>query len=175
MHGRTLGIVGLGRIGRAVAERARGFSLRVLYHQRQRLDPALERDASYVSLDELLSQSDFVSLHVPLSTESVHLIGARELSLVKAGAVLVNTSRGALVDEAALADALASGKLAAAGLDVFEREPSIEPRLLRMDNVVLAPHIASATDETRAAMARSVSEDVARVLRGQEPRSRVNS
>jgi D-3-phosphoglycerate dehydrogenase len=176
VHASTLGIVGLGRIGSAVARRARGFGMRVVYHQRRRASLDLEREleVSFAALDELLTESDFVSLHVPLSAQSVHLIGARELALMKADAVLINTSRGALLDESALVEALVAGRLGAAALDVFEREPELEPRLVALENVVLAPHIASATRETRSAMARSVAEDVARVLGGREPRSRVN-
>ena len=175
VHGATLGIVGLGRIGRAVAARARGFSMRVVYHQRRRADPALERElaAEFRSLDQLLAESDFVSLHVPLSAESRHLIGARELAAMKRDAILINTSRGPLIDEAALQAALASARIGGAALDVFEREPELTPGLTSETRVVLAPHIASATGETRSQMARSVAEDVLRVLAGKEPRSPV--
>jgi glyoxylate reductase len=177
VHATTLGIVGLGRIGSAVARRASGFSMRVLYAQPRRAAPELEQElgASFVPLEALLRDSDFVSLHVPLSSATRHLIDRAALARMKPTAVLVNTSRGPLVDEAALAEALAAGRLAGAGLDVFEREPEVPPELVSLENVVLAPHIASATDETRAAMARSVAEDIVRVLAGQRPRSAVNA
>lgn len=175
VHGGTLGVIGLGRIGAAVAARARGFGMRVLYWQRHRAGPALEAElgARWVQLEKLLADSDFVSLHVPLGPETHHLIDARALGLMKRTAILLNTSRGPVVDEAALAEALGSGRLAAAGLDVFEREPAVHERLLELENVVLAPHVASATEATRALMARSVAEDIARVLAGQAPVNRV--
>ncbi|HEX7000902.1 MAG TPA: D-glycerate dehydrogenase [Trueperaceae bacterium] len=168
--GATLGIVGLGRIGRAVARRARGFDMRVLYHNR-RPDPEAARElgASYAPLDELLQESDFVSLHAPLTDETRHLIGSRELALMKPAAVLVNTARGPVVDEAALVSALQDGSIAGAGLDVFEEEPAVHPGLPGLPNVVLAPHLGSATLETRTAMARLCSEAVLAVLAGREP------
>lgn len=173
--GQTLGIVGLGRIGAAVARRAKGFGMSVLYWQRQRAARELEAEsgARHVERDELWSASDFVSLHVPLGPETHHLVDARALGLMKPTAILVNTSRGPVVDEAALAEALATGRLAGAGLDVFEREPRVDERLLALENVVLAPHVASATEATRALMARSVAEDILRVLRGEPPLHRV--
>lgn len=176
VHGRTLGIVGLGRIGRAVARRARGFDQRILYTQRSRAPEDVERSlgAERVSLDELLSQSDFVSLHVPLTPETRHLLGPSAFARMKPRAILVNTARGAVVDEAALVAALESGKLASAGLDVYEHEPAIHPRLLELPNVVLTPHIGSATAETRSRMAEAVAEDILRVLRGEAPTSPVN-
>lgn len=150
--GATLGIVGMGRIGAAVARRASGFGMRVLYtsrHERPEACPGATR----VALDELLGTSDFVSVHVALTSETRHLLDAEKLARMKRGAVLVNTSRGAVVDEAALGDALREGRLFAAGLDVYEREPTVHPGLLELENVLLLPHIGSAEPETRLAMA----------------------
>lgn len=176
VHGSTIGIVGLGRIGRAVARRARGFDQRILYAQRSRAPAEVEQSlgAERVSLDELLSMSDFVSLHVPFTTETRHLIGARAFERMKPRAILVNTSRGAVVDEAALVSALQAGRIASAGLDVYEHEPAIHPGLLGLPNVVLTPHIGSATAETRSRMSEAVAEDILRVLRGEAPKSPVN-
>jgi glyoxylate reductase len=172
VFGMKLGIVGLGRIGRAVARRARGFGMHVGYTQRMRLSETLERavGATYVSsLDELCTGSDAVTIHCPLSPETRHLFDARRLGLFRPTSILVNTARGPIVDEAALAEALAAGKLGGAGLDVFEDEPRINAALLALDNVVLAPHIASADVETRRAMASLAAANVARVLRGETP------
>lgn len=162
--GATLGVVGFGRIGRAVARRAAGFGMPVLYTSRTQLhaEPVAER----VSLDELLSRADFVSLHVPLSAATRHLLGRRELARMKPGAVLVNTSRGAVVDEEALVEALAHGPLFAAGLDVYEHEPAVHPGLLARENVVLVPHIGSAEAETRRAMALLAADNVVAFLQG---------
>src|SRR5918999_860376 len=147
--GKTLGIVGMGRIGRAVARRAKGFGMEIIYHNRSRNGSAeKELGARYVELDDLLRESDFVSIHTPLTDDTRHLISERELGLMKETAVLVNTSRGPVVDEAALADALAEGRIFAAGLDVYEEEPKVHPKLLELENVVLAPHIGSASVET---------------------------
>jgi glyoxylate reductase len=175
LSGRTLGIVGLGRIGAAVARRGLGFGLHVLYTQRTRAALELERElaAEFVTFDELLGRSDFVSIHVPLSLETRHLFDDKALSRLKPSSILVNTSRGAVIDEAALAQALLERRIAGAGLDVFEREPEIHPALLALDNVVLAPHVASATEATRAKMARAVAQDILRVLRGEPPHQRV--
>jgi glyoxylate reductase len=175
VHGATLGIVGLGRIGKAMARRARGFGMRILYAQRTRLDPNLERalGATYASLDDLCAASDFVSIHVPLTPDTRHLVGAARLARMKKGSILVNTARGPIVDEAALAQALVDGPLAAAGLDVFEHEPKVHPSLLALPNVVLAPHIGSADEPTRIAMARIAAENVLRVLAGEPPLSAV--
>jgi len=161
--GRTLGIVGAGRIGRAVAERARGFRMEVLFHSR----------SGGVPLDELLARSDFVSLHVPLSAKTRHLIGARELASMKKTAVLVNTARGPIVDEAALVHALRSGQIAAAGLDVFEHEPALAPGLGDLPQVVLAPHVGSATIATRDRMAEVAALNVIAALRGEPIPNRV--
>ncbi len=168
--GATLGIVGMGRIGRALARRARGFDMRLLYHNR-RADPEAERElgATYAALDELLGASDFVSLHAPLTPETRHLIGGRELRAMKKTAVLINTARGPVVDETALVSALRDGTIAGAGLDVFEHEPEVHPGLLDLDNVVLTPHLGSATLETRTAMALLCSHAVLAVLAGRKP------
>jgi glyoxylate reductase len=168
VHGRTLGIVGFGRIGQAMARRARGFDMTVLYTQRTRVDPILARSlgATWVSLDHLLQESDFVSIHCPLTPETRSLFSAERLRAMKPGSVLINTARGPIVDEAALAHVLANGPLAAAGLDVFENEPRVHPDLALRPNVVLAPHIASAEVETREAMARTAADNVLAVLAG---------
>lgn len=162
VFGATLGIVGLGRIGRAMARRARGFGMHVLYAQRTRLAPELERalGATFTSVDALFASADFVSLHCPLTPETRHLASRARLASMRPGSVLVNTSRGPCVDEAALADALERGPLAAAGLDVFEDEPRVHENLLKRENVVLTPHIASADRRTREAMARAAIDNV---------------
>jgi glyoxylate reductase len=165
--GKTLGLVGFGRIGQAVARRARGFELSVLY--------ASPRDVAFpgatrVPLDELLERSDFVSLHVPLTGDTERLLSRERISRMKPGAILVNTARGPVVDDAALAEALASGRVGAAGLDVFPDEPRVPAPYLSLENVVLTPHLGSGTRETRAAMARRVLEEVVRVARGEPPR-----
>jgi glyoxylate reductase len=165
VHGATLGIVGYGRIGRAVARRASGFGMQVLHHARTDSgEPGFVAD-----LDELLAAADVVSLHVPGGDASRHLIDARRLALMKPTAVLVNTARGSVVDEDALADALHNGRLFAAGLDVFEREPEVHPRLLSAPNAVLLPHIGSASQATRTRMARLAAQAVAIVLEGGIP------
>ena len=161
MQGKTLGILGMGRIGTAVAARARAFGMEIIGVRRGD------------SIDALLEQSDVVSLHVPLSRETKHMIDANALTKMKRGAYLINTSRGALVDENALCDALESGQLRGAGLDVYEFEPEVNPRLLAMKNVVVLPHIGSATEEARNAMARIAATNVLLFLRGQEPLHRV--
>jgi glyoxylate reductase len=172
--GKTLGIVGMGRIGRAVARRGKGFGMEILYHNRSRSEDAEEElGARYVELEDLLRESDFVSIHTPLTQDTRHLISERELGLMKATAVLVNTSRGPVVDEAALADALAEGRIFAAGLDVYEEEPKVHPKLLELENAVLAPHVGSASVETRDRMATLAAENLAAVLRGQQPKTPV--
>jgi len=165
--GRTLGIVGMGAIGRAVARRARGFDMTVLYRNRH-ADPVTERELGVipVSLDELLAQSDIVSLHAPLTDESRHLIDAAALAAMKPTAILINTARGALVDEAALVDALRTGVIAGAGLDVFENEPRLAPGLAALTNTVLLPHLGSATTDTRAAMVTLACANIIEVLAG---------
>jgi glyoxylate reductase len=173
--GKKLGIVGLGRIGKAVARRARGFDMKILYHNRSRREEAEEElGASYLELDELLETADFITLHTPLTDETRHLIDAPALERMKPEAVLVNTSRGPVVDEAALADTLAEGRIFAAGLDVYEEEPKVHPKLLELENVVLAPHIGSGSIETRGKMAVLAAENLAAVLRGEQPKTLVS-
>ncbi|GAB3868262.1 D-glycerate dehydrogenase [Nocardioides maradonensis] len=168
--GATLGIVGLGRIGLAVARRALAFDMRVIATPtRSHAAEAAELGIEVMPLDDLLRASDVVSLHCPLNAETRHLLGARELELIGPDGVLVNTSRGPVVDEAALVEALRSGALGAAGLDVFEDEPTVSPGLLDLENVVLVPHIGSAAGATREAMARLAVANVAAVLDGREP------
>jgi len=176
VSGKTLGIVGFGRIGRAVARRAAGFGMRVLYHNRSRLTPAEEREspAEYADLNTLLAQADFVSLHVPLSGETRHLIGAAELSRMKPTAYLINTARGPVVDEVALLATLQRGMIAGAGLDVYENEPALTPGLADLPNVVLLPHVGSATLETRTAMAAMAARNLIAGLDGQRPPNLVN-
>ena len=168
--GKTLGIAGPGRIGKAVARRARSFGMTVVAFGRSPRDPDDPDDPPRVSFDELLRRSDAVSLHVPLTAETRHLVDAAALARMKPDAVLINTARGPIVDEMALCRALEAGTIAGAGLDVFENEPAIAPALLDDDRVVLLPHAASATIETRSEMARMVCEDVRRVLSGEAPR-----
>ena len=167
IHGRTLGIVGLGRIGRAVARRAQGFRMRVVYcGPTQKPDAEAELGCEYVSFDSLLSECDFVSLHAPLTPATRRLIDERALSRMKPSAILINAARGPVVDEAALARALKEGRLAGAGLDVFEREPEIHPELLSAPNAVFLPHIGSATGETRRRMADRAAQNILAFLDG---------
>ena len=163
VHGKTLGIIGPGRIGRALARRADGFGMRVLFAGRDRSE-----------LERVLAESDFVAVTVPLSESTHHLIGTAELARMKPGAILVNTSRGPVVDEAALAESLASGHLGGAGLDVFENEPQVHPALLACENALMVPHIASATRETRDGMARLACRGLAQILRGERPPNLAN-
>ncbi|HYJ79376.1 MAG TPA: D-glycerate dehydrogenase [Longimicrobiaceae bacterium] len=171
LAGKTLGIFGMGRIGRAVARRAGGFGMRVIYHGRSRLTGAEEGEigAEPVAFDELLARSDVLSLHAPLTPATRHALDAGALGRMKPGSYLVNTARGALVDEAALARALREGPLAGAGLDVYEREPLVTPELLGLPNVVLLPHVGSATRETRTAMAVLAARNAHAVLSGRPP------
>lgn len=171
LGGRTLGIIGFGRIRRAVARRASIFGLKIIYHDPRRL-PAEEENkfqASYRELDELLAEADIISIHAPLNAETYHLISAEKLRLMKKTAVLINVARGPIVDERALAEALETGGIWAASLDVYENEPEIEPRLLRLKNVVLLPHIGSATYETRRKMCFMAVDNLLRGLRGERP------
>lgn len=176
VYGATLGIFGLGRIGAAVARRGRGFGMRILYCDEQPAPPELERelDARRVSKEELLRESDFVSLHVPLTPSTRHLISRAELALMKPTAILVNTARGPVVDEEALVEALERRIIWAAGLDVFENEPAVHPKLLELPNVVLAPHIASASYATRRRMSMMAAENAAAALSGRRPPNLLN-
>ena len=176
LFGKTLGLYGFGRIGQAMARRGRGFSMRILYHARHRVDDTLESEvgAQFVDFKTLLQESDFLSLHAPLNPESNHSIGADELGLMKPGAFIINTARGKIVDEEALIQALKSGRLAGAGLDVFENEPQIHPALIGMENVVMAPHIASATAETRLRMALLAAENLLAAFAGRRPPNVLN-
>ncbi|HEY4348388.1 MAG TPA: D-glycerate dehydrogenase [Gaiellaceae bacterium] len=169
VQGKTLGIVGLGRIGQATARRARALGMNVVYSGRRRAAAEIESalDATYMSLDELIEVSDVVSLHCPLSPETRHLIDRAALERMKPSAFLINTTRGSVVDESALVDALRAGTIAGAGLDVYEREPDIHPGLLELENAVLLPHLGSATVETRTEMAMLAARNVAAVLAGE--------
>jgi len=176
IHGATLGIFGMGRIGIAMARRGKGFGMKILYCDAQPAPAEVERelDATRVSRTDLLQQSDFVSLHVPLLPETRHMISAAELRMMKPTAVLINTSRGPVVDEAALADALEQRIIWAAGLDVFEAEPKVHEKLLTLENVVLAPHIASASVATRRRMSMMAAENAAAALSGTRPPNLLN-
>jgi glyoxylate reductase len=171
VHGKTLGVLGLGRIGRAVARRAAGFGMAVLYHAGHRLAPDAEAalGVAWRELDDLLAEADFLSIHTGLTPTTRHLIGAAELARMKPTAVLVNTARGPIVDEAALARALRDGEIGAAGLDVFEREPEVHPDLLGLDNVTIVPHLGTATVETRVAMGMTAADNLLAVLDGRRP------
>jgi glyoxylate reductase len=174
--GKVLGLVGgAGRIGRAVARRARGFDMRLLYWApRPRPEVEQELGMSFVPLDRLLAESDFVSIHSPLTRETRHQIGAREIALMKPSACLINTARGPIVDEAALIAALQAGRIAGAGLDVFEFEPNVSPALFAMSNVVLTPHLGSAVTELREVMANVVADNAIAVIEGRRPPNCVN-
>ncbi|HEX5561042.1 MAG TPA: D-glycerate dehydrogenase [Nocardioidaceae bacterium] len=175
LQGKTLGIIGLGGIGAATARRARAFGMRVVYSSRNAGATELvqELQAPRMELDELLGEADVVSLHCPYTDATHHLIGAEQLDRMKDSGYLINTARGPIIDEAALATALTSGTIAGAGLDVFEREPAVHEGLVDLDNVVLLPHLGSATLETRAAMASLAADNALAVLRGQRPRTPV--
>ncbi|HVT43911.1 MAG TPA: D-glycerate dehydrogenase [Thermoanaerobaculia bacterium] len=170
LTGKRLGIIGMGRIGSAVAKRAHALGMEIVYHARS-VNAEAERTwgARRVDFPELLRTSHVISIHCPLTRDTRHLFDREAIAAMRGDAWLINTARGPIVDEVALADALAEGRIAGAGLDVYEHEPAVEPRLLRMPNVVLLPHIASATVETRSEMARIVAEDVRRVLLGGMP------
>jgi glyoxylate reductase len=176
VFGATLGIVGIGRIGRGVAHRAKGFNMRVLYYDPQPLPREAEEQlgATRVDLNRLIAESDFISVHVPLTQETLHLISTQQFNSMKRNAILVNTSRGPVVDEAALVEALNARKLAGAGLDVYEREPAVHPGLVPMPNVVLAPHIASATVRTRSEMSAMAARNMATAVRGGRPPNLLN-
>ncbi|HVS09429.1 MAG TPA: NAD(P)-dependent oxidoreductase, partial [Planctomycetota bacterium] len=167
VHHATLGIVGMGRIGRQVARRAKGFEMRVVYSDERRSDQAeRELGIEYLPFERLIAEADFVSVHVPLMPSTRHLIDAAALRKMKPTAVLINTSRGPVVDERALAEALRDGVIAAAGLDVYEREPAVEPLLLELENVVLLPHVASASEKTRTRMAVRAAQNILAFLDG---------
>jgi gluconate 2-dehydrogenase len=177
LHHSTIGIIGMGRIGQGIAKRALGFGMKVIYHNRTRLSEANEKacGATYVSKEELLRTADHVVLVLPYTAQNHHTIGAAEIALMKPTATLVNIARGGIVDDAALAQALQSGKIFAAGLDVFEGEPQVHPELLKCSNIVLAPHIASATEKTRRAMVDLAVENLRAALDGKRPPSLINA
>jgi len=176
VYGATLGIIGLGRIGQAVARRAKGFNMKVIYYSRKRKeDVERELGVEYRELRSLLREADIVSIHTPLTEETYHLIGEKELSLMKPTAILINTARGAVVDQKALYKALKERRIFGAGLDVYEKEPiDADDPLMELDNVVLLPHIGSASVETRGRMARMAAENLLAGLRGEKPPNLVN-
>jgi len=171
IQNQTLGIVGMGQIGIATALRAKSFGMKIIYTRRNRLDEKIEKElsAQYVSLDDLLQQSDIVSLHCPYSTETHHLISDAQLSKMKKTSYLINTARGPIVNEEALANALINKTIAGAGLDVYENEPKVNEKLIKLDNVVLLPHLGSATVETRTAMATTAANNALEILSGNKP------
>jgi glyoxylate reductase len=171
IQNQTLGILGMGQIGIATALRAKSFGMKIIYTRRNRLDEKIEKElsAQYVSLDELLQQSDIVSLHCPYSTETHHLISDEQLAKMKKTSYLINTARGPIVNEEALANALINKTIAGAGLDVYENEPKVNEKLLKLDNVVLLPHLGSATVETRTAMATTAASNALEILSGNKP------
>jgi len=176
VHHATLGIFGMGRIGQAIARRAAGFEMKVIYHNRKRVAADVERrcGATYVDKDTLLSQADFIVLQVPYSPDTHHLIGARELERMKPTAILINSTRGGVVDDRALIEALKAGTIRAAGLDVFENEPKLDPAFFGLDNVVLMPHIGSSTEATRRAMAMTAAKNLVAALTGGSPPNLLN-
>jgi len=176
IYGATLGIVGIGRIGRGVAHRAKGFNMRVLYYDPNPLTPEAERQlgAERVDLARLLVESDFVSVHVPLTDQTHHLLSTQQFGQMKRSAILINTSRGPVIDEAALVDALNAKKIAGAGLDVYEREPAVHPGLIPLPNVILTPHIASASVRTRSEMSAMAARNMATAVRGGRPPNLLN-
>ena len=177
LHHSTVGIIGMGRIGQGIAKRALGFGMKVIYHNRSHLSDADEKacGATYVSKEELLCTADHVVLVLPYTAQNHHTIGAVEIAMMKPSATLINIARGGIVDDVALAQALQSGKIFAAGLDVFEGEPQVHPELLKCSNIVLAPHIASATEKTRRAMVDLAVENLRAALDGKKPPSLINS
>ncbi len=176
LHGKRLGIIGMGRIGTAVARRARAFGIQIHYHNRKPVNPALkeELEATYwESLDQMLARTDIISVNCPRTPATYHLLSARRLELLKSDAYIVNTSRGDVIDEGALTRMLASGQIAGAGLDVYEHEPAVNPKLLSLDNVVLLPHVGSATREARVDMGEKVLINIKTFLDGHKPADRV--
>jgi glyoxylate reductase len=176
VHHSTLGLIGAGRIGKLMAKRAGGFEMNVIYYDVYRMSPEEEAEyrVTYMPLDEVLKQADFVSVHTPYMPSTHHLISEREFGLMKPTAILINTARGPIVDEKALVQALQAGKIAGAGLDVFENEPAVEAGLLQMDNVVLTPHIASASLKTRTLMATMASDNIIAHIEGKRPPNILN-
>ncbi len=174
VSGKTIGIIGAGRIGTAIARRAIGFGMTILYFSHRRNDEIEKLGGRFVSLRDLLKRSDFVSVNVPLNRETKGLVGKREIGMMKSGAILINTARGEIVDEVALIAALEEGRIGGAGLDVYKNEPKVNRGLLKLDNVVLAPHLGSATLETRARMAELAALNVIAVLQGEKPPAVVN-
>ncbi len=176
VHHATLGILGMGRIGQAVARRARGFDMTVLYHNTRRLSAEVEKNcnATYVTMDELLSRADILTLHMPYSPATHHIMDAGKLAKMKPGAILINAARGGVVDDAALIDALKRGAIAGAGLDVFENEPALNPEFLKLTNVVLTPHIASSSETTRRNMAMLAAENLVAALTTGKPPNLLN-
>lgn len=176
VHHATLGILGMGRIGQAIARRAAGFEMKVMYHNRKRVAPDIEKrcNATYVAREDLLRRADFVVLQMPYSPETHHMIGAAELKLMKPTAILINSTRGGVVDEDALITALKEGVIRAAGLDVFENEPSVHPGFFGLDNVVLMPHVGSSTESTRRAMAMTAAKNLVAALTGEVPPNLLN-
>lgn len=176
LSGKTLGIVGMGQIGQAVAKRMKAFDMNIIYSQRTRLDPKVEAqfDAKFVSLKELIQTSDVLSLHCPLNDATHHMIGAPEFKQMKSSAYLINAARGPVIDEAALLEALKAGELAGAALDVYEAEPNVDDGFKALDNVILTPHVGNATVEARDAMAAIVAKNTVRIDQGQEPLHIVN-
>lgn len=176
VHHATLGILGFGRIGRRVARRALGFDMTVLYHDTQQADAATEHscNAAFVSMDDLLARADILTVHVPYAPSTHHVVSSRELDKMKPGAILIHAARGGVVDDAALVAALKSGRLAGAGLDVFENEPSLNPAFLAMKNVVLTPHIASSSEATRHAMAMLAAQNLVAALTTGKPPNLLN-
>ncbi|MGC8954559.1 MAG: 2-hydroxyacid dehydrogenase [Fervidobacterium sp.] len=171
LFGKTLGIIGMGRIGQAVAKRAIGFGMKIVYHNRKRLSEDVEKqfNASYLPLDELMSVSDVISIHTPLTNDTYHLINKERIALMKPSAIIVNTARGPVIDELALYEVLKEGKIAGAGLDVYENEPMLTHGLEKLENVVLLPHIGSATYETREKMSEMVAVNIIEALEGRIP------
>jgi glyoxylate reductase len=176
LHGKTLGLYGFGRIAQAAARRGRGFGMRILYYARHRVAPEIERElaAEFVDQERLLRECDFLTVHVPLTPETHHSIAGPQLALMKSTAFIVNTARGSILDEQALVQALQTGRIAGAGLDVYEHEPQVHPALLDMNNVVLMPHAGSATAETRLRMAMLAADNLLAALKGQRPPNLVN-
>jgi glyoxylate reductase len=176
VHGSTLGLIGAGRIGKIVAKRASGFDMKMLYYDVYRMSPEDEAqyNLTYMPMEDVLQQSDFISVHTPYMPSTHHLIGERELAMMKPTAILINTARGPIIDENALVKALQAGTIAGAGLDVFENEPAIEPELMTMENVVILPHIASASLKTRTLMATMASDNIVAYYHGERPPNIVN-